>query len=131
MYRGLPECARRTHQMAHPHGNAQRCVSCLPYASFKAQSPQSDILHLSMSIWLVCSGSSSHKSRPLVQLDGLLMDILRKTVILTSMKRNILTDCATISIWQLAIAGGELDLSLLLQCHFFDSLPFVKDARLA
>lgn len=130
MCRGLLECARGIQQMAHLCGNAQWYISCSPYASFKAYSPQLDTLHLSMSIWLVYSTSSSHTSRPLAWLDGLSMDVLRKTVILTLMKKNILTVCPTIPIWWLVIVGGESDLSLLLQYHFVDSLLFVKDARL-
>jgi hypothetical protein len=44
------------------------CVVYSSHASFKAHSPQSDSLHLNMSIWLVCSAFSSHKSRPLVRV---------------------------------------------------------------
>jgi len=94
--------------MAHLHGNAQRCVAYLPNTSFKGHSPQLDRLHLNMSIWLVCSVTSSHKSRPLVRLDYISMDVLRKTATLTSMKWNISTDCATIFIWPLAICRCDL-----------------------
>jgi len=68
------------------------------HTSFKAHSLQLDSLHLNMSIWLVCSMTSSHKSRPLVRVDYILMDILRKTATHTSMKRNISMDCAAIFI---------------------------------
>jgi len=95
---GLPECAKRTRQVAHPHGNAHRCVAYSPNSSFKAHSPQLDSLHLNMSIWLVCSVTSCHKSRPLVRVEYIWVDVLRKTATLTSMKRNISTDCVTIFI---------------------------------
>jgi len=51
-----------------------------------------------MSIWLACSVTSSHKSSPLVRVDYISMDVLRKTATLTSMKRNISTDCVAIFI---------------------------------
>ena len=81
------------------------CVAYSSHASFKAHSPQSDSLHLNMSIWLVWLASSSHKSRSTSRLRGLNFDgWLRKTVILASMKRNISMNCATILISPLSIA---------------------------
>jgi len=48
MYTGVPECAERTRQMGHLHGNTQRCVPYSPRSSFKAHSPQPDSLHLNL-----------------------------------------------------------------------------------
>jgi len=96
---GLLECAKRTCQMAL-HGNAQRHVAYSSNTSFKAHSPPLDSLHLNMSIWLVCSVTSSHKSSPLVRADNILMDVLRKTATLTPIKRDISTICVTIFIYR-------------------------------
>lgn len=51
----------------------QSCVAYSPHASFKAHSPLSDSLHINVSIWLVCSARSTHKSKPLVRMHGYLL----------------------------------------------------------